>query len=97
MLIHAKAAMVACLEVFIAADRPRGDSLVIVHDSTNVGTGFSKAVVARGSRGSIEVMLHASVVANLMGEDLENKKVFLDTLYENADSLRSFKSIVVYE
>ena len=45
-----KAAAVVSLEVFVAARRPLGDSLVVVHDSANVGAGSARAVAAQISR-----------------------------------------------
>jgi len=50
-----------------------GHSLEVIHNSTNVGAAIALAVITRISRWSIKVMTHASVVANLMSQDLEGK------------------------
>ena len=62
--------MVIAVEVFIAARRPPGDRIVVIHDAANVGAGLSLAVVTRAARLSIEVVIHAGVVANFVGENL---------------------------
>ena len=66
------------VEVFIAAGRPLGDGLVVVHDSANVGAGSALAVVTRVSRRVSEVMFHAGVVANLMRHDLNRHWKYAD-------------------
>ena len=66
-----QAAVVMVVEVLIAAAWPLRDSLVVVHDTANVGAGSALAVVARVTRGTREVVVHAGVVAHLVSHDLK--------------------------
>ena len=63
--------MVILGKVFSAARGPLVNSgLVVVHDCSNVGARPALAVITCAARGSVEVMIHASVVANLMCQNL---------------------------
>jgi hypothetical protein len=48
-----------------------GHRLAVIHNSTNVGAAIALTVIARIFRGSIKIMTHACVVANLMSHDLK--------------------------
>lgn len=65
--------MVVAVEVLVAAGRPLGDSLVVVHDTTDVGAGLALAVIARVAGRTVEVVFHAGVVTNLMCHDLKRR------------------------
>ena len=66
--------MVRVLKVFNAASRPLEDLPIVVHDSSNASAESALAVVTWISGLSFKVMLHANVVADLMGEDLMELK-----------------------
>jgi len=58
-------------EVLIAACGPSVDNAVVVHDTTDVGAGAALAVVTRVAGCAVEVVVHAGVVADFMGHNLE--------------------------
>ncbi len=58
-------------EVFIAASGPPVDNAIVVHDAADVGAGAALAVVTGTAGWAIEVVVHAGVVADLMGHNLE--------------------------
>ncbi len=58
-------------EVLIAASGPSVDNAVVIHDSADVGARAALAVVTRAARCAAEVVVHAGVVADFMGHNLE--------------------------
>ena len=58
-------------EVLIAASGPSVDNAVVVHDATDVGAGATLTVVTCVAGCAVEVVVHASVVADLMSHNLE--------------------------
>ena len=84
-------AVVIPFEVFVAAGGPLvNSSLEVVHDPADVGAGATQAVVARTSSSCTkEVVVHASVVANLMRHGLENSfynTILIDNFNVNVSS-----------